>query len=198
MKYLYITFFILCYQNCLAQFYSIKKGSIDNNSILLSPEPDEETEDIDDEGIFCNRDSVNQIFREQKLHISPPLKSIFITSSFGKRNDPFTKKTTRHSGIDLRANYENVYAILDSQVKKVGYDRRSGFYITFQQGFCMYSYCHLSKILIPGEGYIVKAGDIVAISGNSGRSTGPHLHITCRFTKDSKLFDPKNLLQLLK
>lgn len=48
-----------------------------------------------------------------------------------------------------------------------------------QHDGCSVSYCHLSKVMVK-KGKEVKAGETVAISGNSGRSTGPHLHVTYR------------------
>ena len=57
------------------------------------------------------------------------------------------------------------------------------------------SYCHLSKALVK-KGAQVLPGEVVAISGNTGRSTGPHLHITVKYGK--KHIDPAILLQLVK
>ena len=123
--------------------------------------------------------------------VSYPLREIIVTSRFGGRRDPYTGKHSNHSGLDLQAYYEDVYAMFDGYVKKVGSDTRSGNYIILQHGLYSVSYCHLSKVKVnEGEKFI--AGDVMAISGNTGRSTGPHLHITVRY-KD-EIIDPFSLL----
>lgn len=75
--------------------------------------------------------------------ISFPLQNIYITSPYGYRNDPFTAKRKFHNGIDLRANYEPCYAILDGIVERIGNDKRSGNFITLRHGNYTISYCHL-------------------------------------------------------
>ena len=105
-----------------------------------------------------------------------PLKSLHITSSAGWRMHPITGKMTLHQGIDLRADFEPVYAVMDGIVEKAGYDQRSGFFIRLiHSPFCTSIYAHLSVIKVK-EGAIIKAGEVIGISGNSGTSTGPHLH----------------------
>ena len=108
--------------------------------------------------------------------VALPLKRIHITSSFGRRKHPITKKHSLHNGIDLRASYEEVYSMLPGTVHKTGEDKRSGKYIIVSTGDYKISYCHLSEIRVR-QGENVIAGMPIAISGNSGLSTGPHLHI---------------------
>lgn len=111
-----------------------------------------------------------------------PLKSLHITSGAGWRIHPVTGKPTQHQGIDLRADFEPVYAVMDGMVRKAGYDQRSGFYIRLiHSPFITSSYAHLSDIKVK-EGAIIKAGDVIGISGNSGTSTGPHLHFRVDYT----------------
>lgn len=124
--------------------------------------------------------------------VSYPLRNVFVTSPYGYRRDPFTSKRAFHNGLDLRANAEPVYAMLSGDVVKTGQDPRSGKYITLRHGSLQISYCHLSRLLV-SVGTSVHAGDPVAVTGNTGRSTAPHLHITC---KDSK-GKPLNPLALL-
>lgn len=66
--------------------------------------------------------------------IAYPLKSIKITSPYGYRRDPFTGKLSWHNGLDLRAKNEPAYAMMDGIVAKVGYDNRSGNYVTLRHG----------------------------------------------------------------
>lgn len=108
-----------------------------------------------------------------------PLRRIVVTSPFGMRTDPFTKKRVRHNGLDLRAYYEPAYAMFYGQVIHAGNDSRSGIYVTLKHGDLMVSYCHLSKITVT-KGVFVHPGDPIGITGNSGRSSGPHLHLTVR------------------
>ena len=116
---------------------------------------------------------------EKYLSVSLPLDKIIITSSFGTRTDPFSGGQSHHSGIDLKAHYEEVLSMLDGYVIGVGQDSRSGLYVILEYGKYTISYCHLSRVLV-NKGDMVFAGDAVAISGNTGRSTAPHLHITCK------------------
>ena len=119
--------------------------------------------------------------------ITYPLKSIKITSPYGYRRDPFTGKLSWHNGLDLRAKNEPVYAMMDGIVEKVGYDNRSGNYVTLRHGNFHISYCHLSSIIVR-KGESVFPGIIVGVTGNTGRSTGYHLHLTCK--KDGKSINP--------
>ena len=129
------------------------------------------------------------------MSVSYPLKKNIVTSPYGRRKDPFTNKRSNHKGLDLRANGEEVYAMMPGEVVKVVADKRSGNYVTIRHGDYTVSYCHLSKALVK-KGAQVLPGEVVAISGNTGRSTGPHLHITAKYGK--KHIDPAILLQLVK
>ena len=119
--------------------------------------------------------------------ITYPLKSIKVTSPYGYRRDPFTGKLSWHNGLDLRAKNEPAYAMMDGIVEKVGYDNRSGNYVTLRHGNYHVSYCHLSSIIVR-KGESVFPGIIVGVTGNTGRSTGCHLHLTC--IKDGKSINP--------
>ena len=120
-----------------------------------------------------------------------PLKKIHVTSSFGRRTHPISKKRSMHNGVDLRASFEDVYSMLPGIVHKVGEDKRSGKFIIVSTGNYMISYCHLSRFNVEA-GDVVMAGTTIAVSGNSGLSTGAHLHLTIR--KSGKLLNPKIVL----
>lgn len=113
------------------------------------------------------------------IRTARPLRHIHITSPFGWRTDPFTKKKAFHSGIDLRANYEPAYAIIPGKVIRTGRTRRAGLYITLRHASITVTYCHLSRILTP-VGTTVRPGTPIAITGNTGRSTAPHLHLSVK------------------
>jgi len=124
-----------------------------------------------------------------------PLRHISVTSPFGRRTDPFTKRKSLHNGLDLKAYNEPAYAMMYGEVIRVGKDKRSGVYVTLRHGNFTVSYCHLSKVTV-NKGTYVSPGTIIAITGNSGKSTGPHLHLTLK--KDGKTINPAILLHFIK
>ena len=105
-----------------------------------------------------------------------------------------TSNATLDNGIDLSARYENVYSMFPGTVVKVGQDGRSGKFVTVRTGDYTISYCHLSQQLVKEKDFVI-AGKNIAVSGNTGASTGPHLHITTK--KDGKAFDPAILLNFI-
>ena len=136
----------------------------------------------------------SNILRLLILLISRPfhLKEIFVTSPFGIRTKPFTKKCKKHNGLDLRADRCETYAMMHGIVVKTGQDKVSGKYVTVRHGDFSVSYCHLSEWRVK-KGDCVKPGDVVGISGNTGRSTGPHLHLAVRMGR--RYINPRILLQ---
>jgi len=132
--------------------------------------------------ISNEKDTINRRkeWIDRYMSVAYPLRNIKITSSYGKRIDPFTGKKSFHNGIDLRAaSGEEAFAMLLGQVVKAGSDKRSGKYVTLRHGDFTVSYCHLSKPLVKA-GQIVSAGEPVGLTGSTGRSTGSHLHLTLK------------------
>ena len=129
------------------------------------------------------------------LHASLPLKRIHITSRFGMRHHPILHRYCMHNGVDLKAHYENVFSMFPGRVVSIGHNKRSGKYVVIQTVGYAISYCHLSSILVRDSQY-VNAGEVIAISGNTGLSTGPHLHLTTK--KDGKVIDPAILLNYIR
>ena len=128
----------------------------------------------------------------------PPLKgNLRVSSGFGKRRNPFGKRTSEnHSGLDISAKSgAPVYAMLPGEVAYVGYDHRSGNYIKLRHGSFTVSYCHLIRKPDIRAGSRVVPGQIVAHVGSTGRSTGPHLHITLK--RNGRLLDPAILLDYI-
>ncbi len=117
------------------------------------------------------------------MSVSYPLSDIHITSSYGSRKNPFTGEKSFHSGLDLRADHIPVMAMFDGRCEQVGYDDISGKFVKLRHGEYTISYCHLSKVVVK-EGDEVLAGETVAVSGNTGRATGPHLHVSCKHLED--------------
>ena len=136
--------------------------------------------------------SIRKQWIDSYLSVSYPLKEIFVTSPFGVRTDPFTKKRKKHNGLDLRADRCETYAMMHGIVVKTGQDKVSGKYVTVRHGDFSVSYCHLSECRVK-RGDCVRPGDVVGGCGSTGRSTGPHLHLTVRMGR--RHINPGILLQ---
>lgn len=130
--------------------------------------------------------------KPKKLYM--PLDHMDVTSAYGMRKHPITHLRTLHNGIDLAARFEAVYAMLPGEVINKGKDGKNGIFIVIQSGDLTVSYCHLAHAFIQ-MGDSVVPGQIIAQSGNTGRSTGPHLHLTVRH--HGKTIDPTELFRLI-
>ena len=183
MKY-FVALFILI-NSCLhikAQFHTIASRPLRNMVETVKDRLKSETVNVKDSFAMVGKKEKSidkEKWLERYMSMSLPLKRIKVTSPFGMRKDPFTGKLRMHNGIDLRARNDEVYAMFPGVVKKVGYDKRSGNYVTLRHGDYTVSYCHLSRVTVK-EKTPVLAGDVVGITGNTGRSTGEHLHLTCK------------------
>ena len=107
-----------------------------------------------------------------------------ITSKFGYRLHPTLKKKEFHRGSDMKAKMNTpVYATADGVIEYAGNHKKSGYgkliIIRHNYGFTTY-FGHLNKIVIK-SGKFVRKGDLIAYTGNSGMSNGPHLHYEVRF-----------------
>lgn len=100
-----------------------------------------------------------------------------ISSSFGMRLHPILGYYRMHKGMDIACAYGSpVYAVFDGIVNWAGYKGGYGSFVGIQgQGGVGTGYGHLSRVLVR-NGQRVQRGQVVAYSGNSGLSTGPHLH----------------------
>lgn len=199
MKY-FVALFILI-STCLhtkAQFHTIASRPLQYKVEIVKDRPKSETVNVKDSLAMVGKKEKSiykEKWMERYMSVSLPLKRIKVTSPFGMRKDPFTGKRRMHNGIDLRARNDEVYAMFPGVVKKVGYDKRSGNYVTLRHGDYTVSYCHLSRVTVK-EKTPVLAGDVVGITGNTGRSTGEHLHITLR--KNNEYVNPEYLIWFLK
>jgi len=129
------------------------------------------------------------------LSVSFPLKKIQINSKFGMRKHPIYHRYIMHNGIDLHARHEDVLSMLPGTVLRVGYDNRSGKYVTVQTANYTVSYCHLSEQYVKPNDFLL-AGEPLGLTGNTGASTGEHLHLTTK--KDGKAFDPTILIDYIR
>ncbi len=110
--------------------------------------------------------------------IVPDKKKYRLSSGFGQRTDPITGRLAIHAGMDFALPVgSSVYATGDGVVSKVVHSKTGyGNYILIDHGFGYKTrYAHLSTTFVE-EGMSVKRGDFLGKSGNSGKSSGPHLH----------------------
>jgi murein DD-endopeptidase MepM/ murein hydrolase activator NlpD len=109
-----------------------------------------------------------------------PLRHLTLTSGYGYRVHPVTGKFSFHSGIDLRAHQDTVFAVMPGLVGHVGYDPVTGVHIRLVSGDFTLLYGHLSQVFVLA-GDSVGACSPLGISGSSGRVTGEHLHFSIAF-----------------
>jgi len=108
----------------------------------------------------------------------PDKSKYHLSSTFGYRSDPLRKYRTMHTGVDFSMKPgNNVYATGDGVVAQVKYELFGyGNWIIIDHGFGYKTrYAHL-KVITVAQGMKVKRGECIGESGNSGKSTGPHLH----------------------
>lgn len=115
-----------------------------------------------------------------------------ISSPFGRRVHPVTKKRTTHRGLDFAVNTGTpIYAPADAvvQVVRRSETKGSGNFLRLSHGFGITSsYSHLKSFKVR-TGQFIKKGELVAYSGNSGLTSGPHLHYEIRFV--GRAIDPR-------
>lgn len=140
------------------------------------------------------RDLENAAERRKFAKTAMPLRNAFtISSPYGTRIHPVSGTVSMHNGIDLKANYENVHAIMDGVVTVAGWDPKGGGNFIKVKHFNRFetSYLHLSEIYYK-VGEFVRAGFIIAKSGNTGNSTGAHLHFAVR--ENGRYINPLHFL----
>jgi murein DD-endopeptidase MepM/ murein hydrolase activator NlpD len=110
--------------------------------------------------------------------MNPDTKKYRFSSQFGYRRDPFTGRSKRHTGVDFAMKPGiPIYATGDGVVESVKFELFGyGNQVVIDHGFGYKTrYAHLKSVGV-GEGMKVKRGECIGLSGNSGRSSGPHLH----------------------
>jgi len=123
--------------------------------------------------------TAQKMFTLQSIPNGNPLDVVKVTGNYGYRKHPVTKRKQFHTGIDLKARYnKKVYSTADGVVKYVQSRNigKSGRVVKIAHNFGFETvYAHLNKTKVK-IGDIIRKGQVIALSGNSGRSTGPHLH----------------------
>lgn len=123
-----------------------------------------------------------------------PITKGYISSSFGRRLDPFTGKPAWHQGVDFATSRvgADVVAVAAGVVTFAGEKSGYGKMVKIDHGNGFETlYAHDKELLVkPGE--VVKKGQLIALTGSSGRSTGPHVHFEVH--KNGRVVDPASYI----
>lgn len=144
----------------------------------------------------ASQTAIEKMLLLQSIPNGYPLEYKGKTSNFGYRNHPVKGKRAFHSGIDLRAKTGTpVYATADGVIEWAAYHKSSGLgnlvIISHNFGFTTF-FGHLDRFTVK-MGDFVRKGDLVAYSGNTGLSSGPHLHYEVRHLQ--RRLDPEPFMQ---
>ena len=119
----------------------------------------------------------------------PCIKTYRISSKYGTRIHPITKVQSFHNGVDIACPEGTTLKNTIGQgiCTKVGHDSLNGNFLRIEHdnGF-LTSYAHLSKVICK-EGVSVEVGELFALTGNTGRSSGAHVHFRVR-KKDGVIY----------
>lgn len=158
--------------------------------------------DVLEREIYTQARSYDELFelaktQEVRMENIPAIQPVLnqnlkrVASGYGVRIDPVYHVRRFHSGMDFTAPVgTDVYATGNGQVEFVGWKQGYGNTVIVNHGFGYTTlYAHLYKSLVrPGQK--VKRSDVIALVGNTGKSTGPHLHYEVRY--QDKPVDPRN------
>lgn len=123
-----------------------------------------------------------------------PVSRGYISSGFGRRIDPFTGSLAFHQGVDFSTGRsgEEVFAVAAGVVKFAGDKQGFGKMVQLDHGNGFETiYAHDQKLLVKA-GDVVKKGQIIALSGSTGRSSGPHVHFEVH--KNGRVVDPASYI----
>ncbi|CAN2039675.1 murein DD-endopeptidase [Candidatus Magnetomoraceae bacterium gMMP-15] len=163
------------------------KLSINNQYSSLVREMHDQTNEILSASLSQEErfDYLLELLEDQRnlLSCTPSIRPVrgWVSSNFGYRTSPFTGKKEFHGGLDI-ANHEGtkIMAPANGIVAFAGRKGAYGNMIAIDHGYGILTrYGHLKETLVK-TGTKVKRGDIIALMGNTGRSTGPHVHYEVR------------------
>lgn len=143
-------------------------------------------------GRILQAEATERLFMLRSIPNGSPLKEGRVTDRYGMRTHPVTGERKKHNGVDYKAaSGTPIFSTADGAVEYAGYHKKSGYgnllIIDHHFGFKTY-YGHLKKLNVR-TGSVIRKGQLVAYSGNTGISTGPHLHYEVRYL--FKTLDPK-------
>jgi len=145
-------------------------------------------------------DSLKEVYhflrsRQKEMNMVPSIlpvagEDVWLSCVYGWRENPFTGRKEFHSAIDIAGPWKTpLIAPADGKVIKTGRNRIWGKYVRLQHGKGMVTaYGHLNSIAV-SEGDVVKRRDVIGYMGNTGHSTGTHVHY--KVVKDGKHVNPK-------
>jgi murein DD-endopeptidase MepM/ murein hydrolase activator NlpD len=130
----------------------------------------------------------------QNVPIGAPVPGV-LTSRFGWRADPINGERAYHRGLDIRGQMgTDVKATADGIVIRQRYDKGDGHFILVDHGNGFRTkFAHLQKSLVK-KGDQVTRGQVIGLLGNSGRSTGPHVHYEIHY--DDKIVNPTRFVRI--
>ena len=175
--------------------FSLISESGDTNNKILNEvikyitSGDNITYEVAVEGMNQLLEDANYIKNNYKM-INPVVGTV--TSVFGVRNSENPIVSHYHSGLDIAANTgTQILAALEGEVIEATTDTYYGKYLKIQKDDITMIYAHCSKLLVK-VGEKVKKGELIAYVGNTGNSTGPHLHFEVKYK--NRLINPKDIL----
>lgn len=133
----------------------------------------------------------NHMHLSKSVHLSGvPVNNASLSSRFGYRSDPFSGKKRLHRGVDIAAKTgSKIHSLASGFVVYAGRKGSYGNVIEIQHDKSLITrYAHLKKTLV-SRGSVVRKDDVIATLGNTGRSTGPHLHL--EVIKNGRNVDPE-------
>jgi murein DD-endopeptidase MepM/ murein hydrolase activator NlpD len=132
----------------------------------------------------------------QNVPLGAPIPGV-LTSRFGQRIDPINGEQAYHQGVDIKGPLgSEIKATADGTVIARDTDNGSGRYVVIDHGNGFKTkYAHLKKFLVQ-KGDAVERGQVIGLVGNSGRSTGPHVHYEIHY--NDKVVNPTRFVRIAK
>lgn len=171
-------------------------SKLDSIEEIIGIKKDDENKDVISRATLAKITSAQKMYMLTTIPNGSPLQQTVVKSRFGYRIHPVTKKKKFHRGVDLKAKRKTpVYSTADGVVRFVQSRNKGDFgrviIISHNFGFeTVYAHLNKTKVKI---GDIVRRNQLIGYSGNSGRSTGPHLHYEIRYA--SKALNPRDFIR---
>lgn len=181
-----------------AQFNSVSKESnVNSVGLFVAPKKQKPVEVKTDTLLLASikkqKEALGTILSKDTIQAEPapmiysPLEDISINSHFGYRFHPIDKVRKFHYGIDLQAKSNTVYAIVGGIVLSSGYSDGLGYFVKIRLKEYEFIYGHLSQYYVLA-GEQIYAGQRIGKTGNTGKSTGEHLHFAVK--RENKFINP--------
>ncbi|MDR2341565.1 MAG: M23 family metallopeptidase [Campylobacteraceae bacterium] len=166
-------------------YYQVIQNKIEDIENIIGITPEDNNTNYDTRLESINLTTIQQSILLQLLPNGEVINHKGISAGFGTRDHPIYERTEFHRGIDFRAPLKTpIYAPAAGIIEFAGMQDSSGYgslvIINHGFGFRTY-YAHLDSTMVTKYGKFVKKGEHIANSGNTGLSTGPHLHYEVRF-----------------